>query len=140
MKAVVTGFAGCLALFLAAQGDDEAQAKAKLQGTWTVVKLETDKGEQAAFRDATLVFAKDTVEMRKTDETKKGTYKLNTAAKPMEIDVTPDDKSDPMRGIFVVEKDELKICLAEGSETPRPKAFDVPADSRNVLIILKRSK
>jgi uncharacterized protein (TIGR03067 family) len=71
-----------------------------------------------------------------------------------EVDFTHDPKKDPgeidisedaagkgtrtMKGIYKIEGDTLLICLTRDGE--RPKTFESPAGSPNVLVTLKRPK
>lgn len=73
------------------------------------------------------------------DEPKDGTYKADPKKDPAEVDITDGPKGRPMRGIYKVEGDTLTLCLS-GDDEDRPKAFDAPAGSRVILIILKRAK
>jgi uncharacterized protein (TIGR03067 family) len=60
---------------------------------------------------------------------------------PAEIDISegePGKGSRTMKGIYKIEGDTLLICLTREGE--RPKTFDSPAGSPNVLVTLKRPK
>jgi uncharacterized protein (TIGR03067 family) len=70
-------------------------------------------------------------------------YELDSKADPPSIDKSPlvrlDDNRapSPMLGIYQLEGDTLTICL--GGEV-RPKTFESPDGSRNLLLVLKRVK
>jgi uncharacterized protein (TIGR03067 family) len=142
MKAALLGFAAAAAVLLAG-GDEAAQKKekARLEGQWKVLRLETPKGEKDDFKGALLVFdAAGNLELRKDGDTKKATFKINPAAKPKEIDITPDDNNDrTMKGIYQIEKDMLKICLNERGED-RPTEFAAKEGGTHVLITAEKAK
>jgi uncharacterized protein (TIGR03067 family) len=145
MKATLLLFATSAAVLAAGQADEAAlkKEKALIEGTWKIMRLTTPKGDQDNVAGATLTFGKDgSVEFRKGDETKKATFKLNPAAKPKEIDLTPDDDANKvMRGIYQIEKDMLKLCLDHNPNSgQRPNEFTAPEGGSNVLITLEKMK
>ena len=94
----LASFAATLFIAFAAQGGDDAALKkerAALQGMWKVVAFEDADGKKDDLVGATLDFAKDgkMLTFTRGGETKKGTFKLNVAGKPKEIDITADDNS-----------------------------------------------
>ena len=143
----LASFAACLLVALTAHGGDEAALKkerAALQGLWKVVEFEGPNGKKDDVVGATLEFDKDgkNITLMRNNESKKGTFKLNPAAKPKEIDITPSDgKEKTMEGIYVIEKNTLKICLCEESSSDgRPNEFAVKEGKKYVLITLERAK
>jgi uncharacterized protein (TIGR03067 family) len=144
IKATMLGFT-VSAVLLVGGGTDEATLKkerAHLQGTWKILKLITPKGEDEAWRDGLFIIGEDdSAELRKGGETKKATVKINPAAKPKEIDITPgDDTNKLMRGIYKIEKDTLTICIAHRPTSDRPTEFKAPEDGQAVLVTLEKSK
>lgn len=140
----IASFAAGLLLVLGAQGDEAALKKdrAALQGAWKITSFETTKGKDANLEGATLEFDKDGKKLTFTHngETKKGTFKLNPAGKPKEIDIAPGDENKTFEGIYQIEKDMLKICLAPDGNDGRPSEF-APKEGKNfVLIVLERAK
>jgi len=142
----LASFAVGLLVVLTAQGGDDALKKeqAALQGVWKVISLETPNGKQDDVAGATLEFDKEVKNLTftKGGETKKGTVKLNPAGKPKEIDIVPnEDANKKMEGIYVLEKDTLKICVCpEGSGDGRPSEFAVKEGKKYVLLTLERAK
>ncbi len=121
----------------------------KLQGTWQLVyqqsngkKLPDEK--TAEMLHGKMVFDGDklryTVELQGFDF--EFTYKLHLNQQPKAIDMQLTNVSDKkgigqkLFGIYLLEKDDLKICY---SETKRPADFDAGEGSHNVLIVLKQS-
>lgn len=139
-----TSFAS-LVMLLAVQGDEAALKKehAALEGKWTIVSLETPRGKDKDASGATLEFLKDgkSIEFRRGNDQKKGAYQINVASKPKEITLTPADSNKMMDGIYLLEKNTLKICITEDSVNEgRPTEFAVKEGKRQVLITLERAK
>jgi uncharacterized protein (TIGR03067 family) len=127
------------------QAGDEAalkKDKAALQGLWKVISLEGPDGKKEDLNGATLEFGKEgkNITFIKDNETKKGTFKLNPAGKPKEIDISPTDDTKTMAGIYQVEKSTLKICLAMNPNDARPTEFAIKDGNKHVLITLERAK
>lgn len=82
-----------LVLVLGAQGDDAElkKEKAAIQGAWKIISLETSTGKDNNADGAVLDFDKDGKNLTFThnNQTKKGTFTLNPAGKPKEIDIKP---------------------------------------------------
>jgi uncharacterized protein (TIGR03067 family) len=130
--------------------------KDKLQGTWTVQSIEVDGKplDAAVIKDATIAFSGDLITVKFQDQTKLGKFRLDATKKPNEIDLLSDpanvEKKEVDRGIYQLEGDALKLCMAgvtksrsfgdaeeKTSENERPKAFDSKHGS---LTVLKRKK
>jgi uncharacterized protein (TIGR03067 family) len=122
--------------------DDEKKddAKDKLKGTWTFVAME-EGGQKAAadrFKDWTLTFEGDKVTFKQGTRTKMGTFKMDASAKPPQLDITPSDPNDkPMKMIFMLDGEDLKIAGAMREGGDRPKGFD---DKEIRVLTLKREK
>jgi uncharacterized protein (TIGR03067 family) len=145
MKALgMTAFAAGLLIVLTARaGEDEAKKdKAALEGTWKVISFETAKGKDSDLEGATLEFSKDAKSLIFThkDQTKKGTVKINAAAKPKEMDIKPNDEDKTFEAIYHVEKDKLKLCLTPEPGDGRPGEFAVKEGKSFILILLERAK
>ena len=120
----LASFAACLLVVFTASAGEEAALKkerAVLQGAWKIVGFETPDGKKDDAINATVEFDKDGKNMTftKDGETKKGTFKLNPAGKPKEIDISPSDENKTMAGIYELDKTKLKICLATGANDAR---------------------
>src|SRR4051794_33628390 len=103
MKAAVLMFTTGAVLLAGGQGDDVVKKEtAKLHGTWKITRLDTPNGQKDDVVDATLTFKEGgMLEFDKGGEMKKGSFKINPAAKPKEIEITPDDNANKvMRGIY----------------------------------------
>ena len=137
-------FAAGLLVVLTAQGGEDAQKKDKaaIAGAWKVVSFETNKGKDANFEGATLDFDKDgkTLNFTHNGETKKGSFKINAAGKPKEIDIKPGGEDKTMEGIYQLDTNKLKLCLAPESGDGRPGEFALKDGKNFVLILLERAK
>jgi uncharacterized protein (TIGR03067 family) len=67
----------------------------------------------------------------------KGTYRLDAAKRPAEIDSTTEGKDGTEKGIFTVEGDTLKLCISTKGG-PRPREFTTNKDTDHLLIVLRR--
>jgi RNA polymerase sigma-70 factor (ECF subfamily) len=119
--------------------DKAKEDKEKLQGTWGIVSLETDGQDLTVkLNDIKFIFAGDDVAVKGGKELK-GTFKLTASVTPRQIDIVPTDNKDrTMEGIYEFKGDELKLCLCDGK--PRPTEFTTQAESRRLLVVLKREK
>jgi uncharacterized protein (TIGR03067 family) len=142
MKKCVLG-ALMVGLLIAADDkkDDEKKddAKDKLKGTWSVVTMEASGTKASAdeVKGWLLVFDGDKVTF-KGKETKTGTCKVDASQKPAHLDITPSDPRDrPMKLIYQLDGDELKIAGSDPNGGDRPKGFD---DKKIRVLTLKREK
>jgi uncharacterized protein (TIGR03067 family) len=67
-----------------------------------------------------------------------GTYKADAGKAPAELDVSAGPTGKPLRAIFRVDGDTLTVALVDGGEGDRPTAFESPAGSKVILMVLKR--
>ena len=78
------------------------------------------------------------------NEDKAGTAVIDTARKPIAIDLTPKDGPEagkPMLGIIKIEKDSITLCFADrGEKVERPKEFISTKENKQFLIVMKKSK
>jgi uncharacterized protein (TIGR03067 family) len=92
-------------------------------------------------KDIKLTFAGDKWTQTGGPVKEEGTYKLDPAKKPRQIDVVVKraGKGDQVvRGIYALEGDTLKLGMsAKGAKGPRPTSFE---DRDAVVVILKREK
>jgi uncharacterized protein (TIGR03067 family) len=119
-----------------AGGDAKADLK-KFTGTWSVVSAQKD-GKDAPldeFKDVRFTFSGDKMTFKKGEESKEGSFKIDSTKKPPHIDVTVEGKDHP--GIYQFEGDQLKLCVGQ---TDRPTEFKSAEGTRTMLIVLKREK
>jgi uncharacterized protein (TIGR03067 family) len=121
-------------------GVDDKKEGDQLKGTWNITALSVGGNSPPEVKGS---FAFDGKEMKIKlgEQDHHGEYKLDASKKPKEIDVTPGDGPQAgklMRGIYSINKDELKLCLAHADQD-RPKSFDNPGDNV-ILVTLKKAK
>ena len=138
----------CLALAMAlacfstaanAGGKDEG-----IDGTWipSEAELGGKKFPDEVRKSIKLVIAdgKYTVTVGKAVD--KGTAKLNTSAKPKELDITGTEgpnKGKKIMAIYERDGDTLRVCY-DLSGKGRPKEFKSEADTQLFLVTYKREK
>jgi uncharacterized protein (TIGR03067 family) len=141
---------GCLVAALTigragAQDDTAKKELKKLEGTWATVSIEA-AGEEVADKDKIktrkLTTKGDKYTLKVGDETVEGTIDINPTKKPKTIDVKPtsgNDKGKTLLGIYELDGDSLKICVAPPGKD-RPTAFSTAAEDGKVLVVYKREK
>ena len=141
---VVSGLAAA-----AEKGADEAAKKGlkEMAGTWKVVAEEAEgmklTAEQVQKMKVKLIMKGDryTVYFGE-DVVAKGKLRLDPTKDPKEVDAIATEgefKDKPMRGIYTLEKDEMRVCFAKPGDA-RPKHFRTKKGSGRVLLGYKRVK
>jgi RNA polymerase sigma-70 factor (ECF subfamily) len=108
---------------------DDAKA---IVGTWKVVSAMKGGKEPPDADDVKKtpwIISAEKIIVKRGDELRESSYKLNPAKKPKYIDVTPltgpdDEKGKVFQGIYVLDRDSLKICIS-GPGQDRPTQFDI---------------
>ncbi len=126
----------------------EAEKKevAMFQGTWRTVSIEND-GESAVpedeLKELVLTIEGNKRTLKVGDAVRSvGTYRLDPAQKPKAIDITVSEgplKDKTVRGIYEIDGETQKICLALDGET-RPKEFTSKPGSGHLLQVFRREK
>jgi uncharacterized protein (TIGR03067 family) len=139
---VATFAVGLVIVFVA--GDDEAlkKEKAAIQGIWKVTSAESAKGKDQNAEGATIEFDKDgkSFVFEHNGQSKKGTFKLNPAGKPKELDMTFTDDNLTIEGIYQLDKDKFKACVALEPGDGRPSEFATKEGKNFLLVELERKK
>src|SRR5947207_9864514 len=98
----------------AARPDDD---KELLKGTWTVVKSEENGKPNTEMLKAKLTFKDgDKLLLKKVDEqAQEAIYKLDATKKPKQFDLTVKDDGGSFTalGIYEVDGDKMRLCIAE---------------------------
>jgi uncharacterized protein (TIGR03067 family) len=142
---LVTAFILAGFSYLATAGDGKEKGggedKKVLQGTWTGSK--GDKKAQLTF-DAN----KFTLELG--GKSASGTFKIDPAKKPKQIDMTVTKGSDDdtkkfegktSKGIYELDGDKLKWLASEPGAEDRPEAFPKEGDkTKGLYLIFERAK
>jgi uncharacterized protein (TIGR03067 family) len=128
-----------------AQKDDKAPDP--FQGTWDVVKLELmGRDVTAAVKETnpTMTFDGNKYAFEAGPEVEKGTFKIDAKAKPATIDLKITEgrgKGKFQLGIYQLDGDTLKICMAEEDVKDRPTKFESAKGATEMAVFtLKRKK
>jgi uncharacterized protein (TIGR03067 family) len=130
------------ALIIAVNNGVTAQAKddkALLQGMWKVTSAEEEGKANKELADAQFTFKDDKLSLvLKSGEKNDLPFKLDPAQNPKTIDLQRADAKDQALGIYELEGDVLKLCVADPGHK-RPTEFKAK-DKNVVLVVLKREK
>ncbi|HEV3163008.1 MAG TPA: DUF5004 domain-containing protein [Isosphaeraceae bacterium] len=130
-----------LGLFAAGEDpktDDAKKDQEKLQGTWTMSKLERDGEDLLQQAGAVEVVFKDDTYKNDFVAAK---FKLDPSKTPKAIDVTYTEGNavgQTFKGIYKLDGDTLTICRANDEKADRPTEFTSPAGSGKMLFVLKK--
>lgn len=165
MKGHVILALACTLLPAAAAAGEGSRRKDDLQGTWTWVAYEEAGAKATAeqMRDWTMRIRRDTLVLRGPSDlpTLEATVRLDAGAAPRQIDLIYATPSAPKRGrsgssdgamgalpaneratpgIYELDGDTLRICLAPRGAARRPSKFDGSKASGTGLYVFKRKK
>jgi uncharacterized protein (TIGR03067 family) len=123
-------------LLAAPEKQDDAKS---LQGTWSVVSFQAGKEKVPAEKaeKMTLTIKDNTFSLSDGQRTEAGTFKLDPAKSPKQLDLTVKDGKETALFIYELNGDELKLCWRK-PEQPRPEKFT--AEGTDGLMVLKRKK
>src|SRR5262249_37837224 len=116
----------------------------KLLGAWKVTSMIIEGVEPPAPANKEKHFmyiTKDLIYMMSGDEVRDVIiYQIDATQKPKAIDLRSGDGTTDLPGIYLLQGNDLKICVTEDREgkSERPTAFVSKAGSKAVLITLKR--
>jgi uncharacterized protein (TIGR03067 family) len=114
----------------------------KLQGEWQMVSSTRDGQDvpaQTAQTITRVVKGDQYTVLRDGMEIFKGVLKVDPAKKPKAIDATRASGGQTAHGIYELQEDTQRICLAAPGKD-RPTEFSAKAGSGNTLTIWKRKK
>ena len=141
---VVTVLVIGLLLGAAPAPEDKAKKdREALQGTWRWVLSEQGGKELGDdLRQHTLIFEKDTFAVKLGGRViVGGRFKLDPSKSPKTIDLQiteGQDKGKAQVGVYELDGDTFKLCVARAGETERPTTME--AKEGNLLFEFKRDK
>jgi uncharacterized protein (TIGR03067 family) len=145
LKGLLAVAVGIVAVGVLGARDAAGDELKKLEGIWKIESLQ-DSGKEASREETqriTLEIKGTTLSARAGDRSAgKGTVKLDPSKTPKAIDLTPEEgpeKGKTGLGIYQLEGDTLKICIAEPGKE-RPKEFVSKPGTQTTLMVLKRVK
>jgi uncharacterized protein (TIGR03067 family) len=116
----------------------EKSDKEKLQGTWVEESRGDGDGEEVAETDRwKLVLEDDKVTWTDRGKERKGSFTVDPEQKPKEIDLSLNDPTLVLNGIYELDGDTLKTLWRENDRGGLPKTFDA---KKGLLLVLKRKK
>ena len=123
----------------AAVAQDKNQPQSQIEGTWIVESVEFAGQPVDGLKGARLVLSAGGKKLFTLPDgtVEKGTYSVDAAKNPAQIDATTEGKPGTQRGIFAIEGDRLQMCLA--SQGLRPTDFTTKDGADLLLIVLKRT-
>ena len=145
-------FSVLVALFLglgAVHGGDTAEDWHKLKGNWQAVEILTLDGRAVSPDEVKAVkltcAGADRMIFLAAKNTDKHecSVKLDASKKPKAIDLKALDgesKGDVLLGIYQLDGDTLKLCVASEPKIDRPSRFTSEVGSKNFLYTFKRAK
>jgi uncharacterized protein (TIGR03067 family) len=136
-----------VALLIAADAKDDAAKKdlKMFQGNWTLISLERDgkKTPQEEVKKLKLTIQANKFVLQKNSVViSEGTFSLDPAKKPKEIDETitvGPNKGKVFLAIYEIDDKHHKICFAAAGKE-RPTAFSAKSGSGHLLQVWKRDK
>lgn len=120
---------------------DDHQA---MPGTWLLVTAELagTKLPEESLKIMKLILTDQTYELQTGEESDKGTYKLDSAKKPREMDIKGTEgpnKGKTILTIYELQDDTLKVCYDLGGKD-RPTEFKTNPNTQLFLVTYKREK
>jgi uncharacterized protein (TIGR03067 family) len=114
-------------------------AKDEIDGRWIIVSVEFAGVNVPGLDDVEVVFTKGEKLLTLPDgRIEKGTYQLDASKRPSQIDSTTESKTGTEEGIYALDGDTLKLCLATAGGA-RPAEFSTNQGTDQLLIILRRA-
>jgi uncharacterized protein (TIGR03067 family) len=120
--------------------DDAKKELEKLQGSWTIMKVERDGDDLGGLAGG----AEMEIEGEKyTAPGIAASFKLDPSKDPKAIDISYTEgpaAGQTVKGIYKLEGDTFTICRALAESGDRPKEFSAPSGSSRMLFEFKRKK
>jgi uncharacterized protein (TIGR03067 family) len=125
-------------LFAVHGSSSAADHASTIEGRWEIVSVEFAGTVVPGLEGSALVLGDGKKTLTLPDgRVENGTYQLDSDSRPAQIDSTTESKDGVEKGIYVLEGDTLKLCLASGGGA-RPREFVTSAGTDQLLIVLRR--
>jgi uncharacterized protein (TIGR03067 family) len=141
----VCALAAGLMVVAVGRSDDKADADVKaVQGEWTVEKVQED-GKWKLDREkpgTPVTIAEKKITVRDENNSWEVLYKLDPAAKPKAIEITPtvgEFTNKASKGLYKLDGDTLTIVYGIPTREA-PTEFATKEGSRQIMFVLKRGK
>ena len=127
-----------------AAGDEHETDRQRLQGTWNVLAA-NEEGRTllpTRVKGAKIVVTGDTMKVFEQNKQRHMTFTLGPTKEPRTIDmivVEGKQKDKTSQGIYALEGDMLKLCIALPGKA-RPASFAPSQGSGAMLFVLKRAE
>lgn len=142
-RALVVVAAGLTLAFDAKDDAIKADLK-KLEGAWSLVAA-SERGQDAPKEIVgkigmhfTFAGSKITVKLAGRDKPEQGPVTIDPTKNPKEIEFKTGDT--PLRGIYALDGDTLKMCLVKDKDSKRPTDFTTAQDNKQAVFVFKRDK
>jgi len=111
----------------------------RIQGTWVCAAMKVD-GQVQSPKSVRFRFQGNQGFSPTGDGKEFGrTFSLKPTSNPKEFDFSLGG-AGTQKGIYELEGDNLRLCLARDGATPRPTSFDAPKGSNAIFMVLTRSR
>ena len=114
-----------------------------IQGAWKVESIERG-GQKSTPPGVVLVMKGENYVVKENDqESEEGTFKLDSEKKPKTIDfkiTKGNDKGKNQVGIYSIEGDTVRICVALPGQDDRPKEIAAKEGTDHIVFVMKRDK
>jgi len=115
-----------------------AEDASKVEGRWKIISVEYAGISVPGFKDAQVMLGGGKRVLTFPDgRVEKGTYRIDADKRPGQMDATTEGREGIERGIYLLERDVLKLCIAR-NDGPRPREFATKIGSGDLLIVLRR--
>src|SRR5262249_13976175 len=120
--------------------EDIKKEKEALKGLWRVTSLEINGKEvpDEKIKRFELVFANSSVTVKANTQERESTFDVDPSKKPKTIDLMHKDKLT--LGIYQLEGDRMKMCLALEGSKKRPTDFVSKEGSDTQFFVMRRQK
>jgi uncharacterized protein (TIGR03067 family) len=124
--------------------DDAKDDLKAIQGTWDLVRIERDGKALKAQEDTRAITTGNKFVIKTGDKViAAGTFKLDPSKKPKTLETTYTEgpnKGKTLKGIYHLDGDTLKFCVATSPDGERPTEFKTKPDSGAFLAVYKKAK